>query len=1010
MAPVMSLCLFKEIRIGNEAVAGSVIQIEVPSISAAPTFIRNSHPKRRILQNLPSFKDDEDFAKSLASSGSIYFSATKRYPRSIVWRTFQRQKVLQLRSVDLSKHDQDIREATIVLQLVFPSAIRDGGVALVDAEDQDYLSLFVLTKGSDLYTFTLRRDSFCSAAASEEDIGKWCRIFKPSSFSISTPYRLFAANSRRLVISLSDGRLLHLTRKSEDDGSLWHEVTYSDGQWGSSLRSLVRWQGSNIVKFDGVALDQDTPTGLAFAPDAKHAFVVCLNHTLKIWNLDVPRSVFSADILGQNRDPHEILKMMLDPGTSYKVQIFQAETITNGDLYYVMVFSPHNLGQFKIWAVRDPDAGALGVRDLFPELTLRPPDPDPSPESKAIWKVADFKVNSAVKGRRMEMWILMRSNKYYRLYNLKFDIQNFVNIWGYDWSMTVLEPQQPQPHVPADGPEDIRDLWLSYFLHPGRYPETVLETALSMYTTTRKLNSPKKTKGSLPERIGSLIASNVRLEHDEEGNMDCEKYYAGINQEWYLFWQDVRDLTTSRWDALSFAYDENANMPWIVFADGYSAIRDCTGIEVMAHNARADLSRSMNLLESPSIEIDDGDKEPKLPDELAVIIQAAAAFRLGLNHSLRRTCSNVLTTELWQDPVFSVPVRMQAFYDRCNFAEEVTAKSISDLEAVLEPIGGYGGLETHSFLIILDKLTQLMSTDASDLTSSTFGLKVLVEGAQGMIDLHERILVDLLVMVVFVNAEIDTEENSMENFDAAQLYVILLDLLKQYQMMQWLAKNVRAEKDHGEIQSTTASLISRQTSTKPNEGNVSTILENLFAVDTKPQAYSEQSQSTALTHNIQDILRWTIGGNEPTVTLDRVLVYVQCNLLANNNITLASDFLRYQPSTAWATYIKGRLYLARGEFTEAAIYFKKAAYKLCKLLLVPKDSKASVTNLPASTTSITYFWLPVCVTQSSFFPRSRSFWLRPCVILHSHPNALRIFSVPLLRSVLRAARPSTFAI
>ena len=935
VAPSTTLCLFKETRISNEAAAGSIIRIGVPSTGLTASFSRSSG-RRIVFNTIPKYKDEDSFATNLlASSGSIHFGSTKRYPRNIVWRVLGGKNILELRSADLSKNDREAREATCVIQLVFTNIIRDGGVALADAEDQDMLCLFVVPKGSDLYTFTIRRDFFCRPSASEEDVYKWCKIFKPASFSIGTPYRLIAGTSRQLIVSLSDGRLLHLTRRPDDDGSFWQERTYSDGQWGASLRGLVRWQGSNTVRYDGAVLEQDTPTALAVSPDKAHALIVSLNHTLKVWNLSLAKSVFSTDLLGQKREPLEIPKVMLDPSISHKLQIFRDELNTTGDLYYALTFSPHDLGQFKIWAVRDADHGALGVRDMFPELTLRPPDPDPSPDSKAIWKVADFKVSSVGNGRGPEIWILMRSNKHYRLYKLKFEIQNLANDWAENWSMAVLENlnQHLEPQVSSDGPEDAREMWLRYFLQPGRYPETVLETALSIYSVSRRLEYSTKAKVSLRERMCSLIASNVQLSQDEAGETDFKKFHVDIHHEWMIFWQDVRDLNNSRWEVLSLAYDEVGNMPWLVFADGYAAIRDCSKIEVLVQNKPADFSGSLHLLETPSIELDDPDREPKLPDELAVLIEAASAFRQSFNYSLRHSFNTVLATELWRDPSHSIPVRMQFFYDRCNLADEIPEICVGDLEAGLKPIDGYNGLDTQSFLAIINEITQLMSTDASDLSSSKFGLKVLIEGARDMIDLHEQLLLDLLAMVIFINADIDIREQyPMERFDGTPIYAELLNLLRQCQMMQWLAKSVRVEKDDARAEPETADLGSGPTS---STANVSTILESLFAPDTKPQAYSQQSQCTALTHSIQDILKWAMGGNDPTITLDRVLVYVQCNLLANNNIELALSFLRYQPSTAWATYIKGRLYLLRREFDEAAIYFKKAAYKLCMLLSCP---------------------------------------------------------------------------
>lgn len=217
-----------------------------------------------------------------------------------------------------------------------------------------------------------------------------------------------------------------------------------------------------------------------------------------------------------------------------------------------------------------------------------------------------------------------------------------------------------------------------------------------------------------------------------------------------------------------------------------------------------------------------------------------------------------------------------------------------------------------------------------------------------MIYLHEQVLLDLLVLVVFVEMDVDREETPIENLDTPKIYTSLLELLKQHQVMQWLAQNIRQEPSkNAEKPNTSKSSLGREPASS-DQNRVSTVLENLFAVDPKPQSYTTQSQSAALTHTFQDILQWVVGGNEPSITLDRVLVHIQCNLLVNGNIDLASDFFRYQPSTAWATYVKGRLYLARGEFTEAAIYFKKAAFKLCKpnstILFHPLATNLSLTT------------------------------------------------------------------
>ena len=173
----------------------------------------------------------------------------------------------------------------------------------------------------------------------------------------------------------------------------------------------------------------------------------------------------------------------------------------------------------------------------------------------------------------------------------------------------------------------------------------------------------------------------------------------------------------------------------------------------------------------------------------------------------------------------------------------------------------------------------------------------------------------------------------MTNFDGVDLFVALTELLKEYEMMQWLGSNVRVwpEKSPPEGTPTLAtSIVSKEVDSSVQEVKVSTVLEDLFAVHIKPRPAASVPQTYTLTQQIRDVISWITRQGE--VSFPNVLVFIQCDLLACNNIDLASDFLRFQPNTAWSTYVKGRLYVARSEFDVAAIYFQKAAYLLCEFV------------------------------------------------------------------------------
>ncbi|KAI4249083.1 MAG: hypothetical protein LQ352_005723 [Teloschistes flavicans] len=896
----------------------SVVQIQLPSTAS---FSLNSRSQRRVVSTSAASNDEASYIRSsIAIASSIFFSKIRKYPRSFLWRVLDSHRILELRSADLSKDEREKHEASVILQLAFPSTIRRGGIAFAD-NGEDALNVFVLTKSNDLCTLTIPTRFFTDVAASEEDAETWCKTFKPSSFTLSTPHRLVPASPVQLIILLSDGRLLRLNRKQDQDGSTWKELAYNDGGWSTSLRGLVRWQGSNTVRYDGVVLDHNTAIAAEFSPSRKHLLTVCANHTFKIWNLEKGVSVFGMDLLGQQRRPEDIQRMMLDAGNSEILRVFEAGGAIEGDEYYAMTYSPHAGGQFKIWAIRDADHGRSGVRFLHADDILRPPDPDPSPESKAVWKMADFKVGHGDRGIGMQLWVMMRSNKRYKIYSLKFDLEYLPAAWSNRWTSTTQRHSKevPLPQLVPSDARDAPDLWLDYLLYPGRYPQAILETALSMYSVARKLTDATDAKASLEDRLCAAIASRVasqKVNLEEGSGTQFAQYRILMQQEWSLLYQEVQDLEKLRCQVLSLAYDDHSNMPWTVFTGGCAAIRECSRLEAISHNEPAVIESYVDLLETRSIE-DELGREPKLPHDLATLIRAVADFRETYSPSFQHTYRIWLSNELWPEPLQTVAERIKNGYVGCNFYDETDEYALKDLEKALKPLGGFKGLSSNYFLDIGREMPSIMASESSGRTFSKFGLNVLVEGARDMMDLYARILLDLLVLIVFMEGEVRKTE-TLPDLDTAVVFVTLLEQLKHYEMMQWLAKNVLS------IQAGSQKALGNGST----HGRMSTVLERFFAEDVKPQLIEGRSQSASLSDTIQDLLMWTIGGNYKSITIDQVLVHIQCNLLKAGDIELAADFLPFQPCTPWAMYIRGRLLLSLGEVTEAALCFEKTAYKL----------------------------------------------------------------------------------
>ena len=923
-APSSSFCLHTETRVSFEPSGPApIIQLQLPSTS---TFSRNSRGLRRVLESLPTSRNEEEYkSRHVARAGGIYFRSTHRYPRSILWRCLEDNRFLEIRSQDLSKDDNEAREANIVLRLVFPSPICNNGVAIADSEEDDIISIFVVCANNDLYTISLRSSYLCKPAASEDDFGRWIKTFKPSSLSISSFFRLVACGPRELLLSLTDGRLLRLSRRRGDDGSLWDEAAYNDGQWASSLRGLIRWSGgNNTITFEGNVLDYNTALGMAVTPDHNHMLSVGLNHTLKFWNLQSGRPTISRDLLDVERGQQDTARIVLNPGTPKVLEVFECQSASDGDLYYVMTYSSHSPGAFKVWGVRDADNADFGVRDLFSDDELRAPEPDDG----AIWTVSDFKLKTDHKAAGLDIWIMMRLNRRYKLYHRQItELRSMGNEWQYGWTVTAIDPAR---HEPSNEPplqfsdldsSAISDRWLSYLTTPARYPDPVLETAFRMYVEARQISYPKNNKAPLKERLSTSIGSRVFLQQSDSGSSSTDTFNEQLNSEWTGFWNILTEIEQIRWEPLSLGFDNYCDLPYVIFGDGCSVIREFSELETWSYNKPKDLVRNKSLSLVQSIEMEDVSTTARSPDEFATILDAAARFRSEFYSAHKVLSHQALQRELWSESSLSTPECIQAFYDQCDFESEVRDSVYNSIETQLKPLGGFNALTTDVFGSLITPLANVMP-NASGLSSTQFGLKISGKGLRDLLALHSRVLTDLIYLLVFLHVETDREGTPIENLNPSEIFLELLDYLRRCQMTQWLTDNTRATSSSGKaFRRDEVAAHSLDSVLYP------TLVENLFVIDIKPQACTAQSQSSAVTQTLRDILTWVSGNNE--ISLDKVLVNIQCNLLKHDNIDLASSFARFQPSSAWSIYVRGRLCLAKHEYTEAAHYFKKAAFKLC---------------------------------------------------------------------------------
>lgn len=794
-APRAMLTAWSELRLDLQPTAnGSLVQTRLPE---RVSFGRQSKGSRRVLAAYPECKSEDEYRnRHLARSSGIHFRTGNKYPHSILWRCLGDNQTLELRSVDLSKPDstEKARDAPVILHFIFPTSIRHGCVGFADSEHGDSLEAFILTESRDLYTLNIRGSWFTSPDKSDEECERWCRSARPSTLGVSLPLRMTSATSSELLFSMLDGRIIKLTRQSGSDGTSWAEIAYGEGQW--SLRGLIPWQNTSNLKYEGNTVNHNSALEILPSPDGKQLILVTVSHTLRIFSLEQAKFVYERDILGIEHDPKEPSRMTLDPGMRRVLAIDPIITpgpVASADQYYIITFSPHQGGNFKVWAVRDPDLGeAGGVQDLFPEQELRVPDS----EDHAVWTVADFKFSADSSSHVISMWIMLRLNRRYKLFHKKFDsISSLPQQWSDDWQQTQVM-DQPTP----------------------------FETAA--YTQPA------------PEPLG-------------------------------------------------LALDTANGLPWLLHTDSVSPVRSINHLEEVIFNPATVFVNNAGISNKST-------EKPTSPKfDLATVIEAAAQFRAVLSDL---PLEDAVRTELWQDASLPTAKRIQIFFDQANF-DQINERVLDDVERSVLSIDGFEGLRTELFKDVLSFIPiQIPEKGRSDTDAKTsFGRKVLVAGAQRVSVYIERVISDLLYLLVYLDQSLSPEDFSMAGLPVEDVFVALVKRLRIADLAQWMATNSR----------TTGG-------------------RQIAILDDRADPVVIKADGNATLHDSIYWLWAECTGDTEDVAGPASFAFG--DLLAHGDLKLASSFLRYLSSEPLPTYLRGRHALLNQEYPMAAVYFKKAAW------------------------------------------------------------------------------------
>ncbi|KAI1373644.1 nucleoporin Nup120/160-domain-containing protein [Hypoxylon crocopeplum] len=873
---------YKETRLSLEPSSASyTVNIELPTI----TQWRNQRTSGKWPKTSPMLD------VSRATMSGIYYRKHHSFPKSFLWRVYDDEHVLSICAVDICK-PKKASDANLILHFHFQHPIISNCVAFYDPSDHDALSIFVLDTTNQLYTIFLRPDSFRKRSFVETGLGDACKIYQPNAFrNFKHPYRLIAVNNDQLVVTLSDGGHVRLDRNTAHNATHvpWKETFYNAKGW---FRSLLGGRGDLDIKAAAAAIQ--TNLGM---DNASFLFTVCLDHRLRVWNLNSGQIHAAMDLLNApNRDPQESGKWQLDASQTNLIRIVGD---TEGKRLGV-TYSPIGPGEFKFWMIKSDDENSVDVDDLYPEYHLIPKPPLGSD----VWTLADFSVSERSTSHGFRMWLLWKNNMAYRVQELTFLAEELPHVWEAGWRSVFSDTAVPT--APVSGPSDPTDpteKWLQLIFFPGRFPQAAIIAALHAYEAViGKESSLFRNGEGLAESICSLIASTSSLNKTSSGDLDHEHFRTSSEMQWRKFYRILSELDKPRGEALALSYEWETGMPWVVCAGSISAIRECSELEQICHN--------------PNSTFEGSSAAPTL-------INTGVNFVEGFSDSMMQICHSVIRPEMFEETSKTDQERFQFVSDKAGFWRQISDEDCAQVTEALGP--NFNQVTTLLYDRVLATFNETWDSQyPSELPLTEFGRKIIVRAVQDMAELQWNICFSQLILLVHMEFEFDRPEEALHNtVEIGVVYRNMLIILRRLELLRWLANT--------------------QLSMPPPKADRSNSMPSVSPVASKRQA-EDHRVLTALEANVGHLLALPELKSIPSDAMPSIITsivadlcapasdvelqpqYIQCGLLVRDRADLAIELTPFCAQDPFSTYVQGRVHLALKDFTSATTYFKKAAY------------------------------------------------------------------------------------
>lgn len=956
-----------------------------------------------------TFTEEERFyrAKNLASESGIYHRKHHDAPRSFLWRVLEGGHVLSIRAIDVAKHQPDspasAPDAPLTLYLHFPKPVRPGCIALADPQQHDALTVYVLDESFYLHHLQLRPDVFRKRAfTNEADLGEAWKPYLSATFNFKQPRRLVAVSANEFVVALHDGGLINFRRdphhahesSAAAASASWKESFHSPVGLIQGLRSILPFQGGPTIKYEGTNLEITAAASAVTATlsldngdgatnsSAVFFFSVCLDHRLRIWNVERGEICYTGDILGLAREPNELGKWTIDPSQTNLLRVVPLDSQPGAAI--IATYSPVGAGAFKFWkatatTAHDGHGNSNGNGAARIEVEPLESAPDslfpPTPSAADVWTLADFAI-SYTAPRKLSLWVLWKNNLIYRVMQMEADLDDLASDWQETWTGVHTESGAPtaQTSGPCD-PTDAAEKWLDLIFFPGRFSRATLETALAMYERGLGANKDKTSKrggalssaavstasstSSLMESICSVLGSTAALERGSSGTMDYDLFRSASEIQWRRFYRLLVELDKQRGEALALALDPDLGLAWVVCTDCVAAARECSGLERVYHNAPSSQASSVFARGSGI----GGASNIANYEKVSRLLSAGASFVDSFSDGMLQTCEAALRAELFDDASSKTDEeRIQSLGDKAGFWRHLTEDECAQVIDILgDNFEDVDEATYHTLFSLFDDVVQQQLQGGHDVRYpfTQFGQKLVVRGIQDTAELFWQILFRQLILLVHMEFELEDERVALHSrLDVGKVYTRLIDALKRLELVKWLSRTEfsvalkRSERESlsgsfsgGSFSTAASGSFSAGSATGASNAGAATD-ENPTQVVTVLAGsvghllgLGEQAGSVPLSSLLTDIIV-DVCSARSTIELDAAMI--QCMLLKRGRPDLSLQLGAFASDDPFSTYVQGRTFLALRNYDTAALYFQKSAVGLSAVVRHPLRHSAGL--------------------------------------------------------------------